>query len=147
MKIVLMSLIVGLGFLAQAETKVETKGNKRNIASDSSWNLCQLSTPSDFTPVISVYEYRNGVHSNGETRRTTDVVYIFGGHVMTGSMESPDTGVAGTLKLKSAKGKDSFVGKFTMDYQNRTAVLKGKVTMAPSSTTTENLQFNCQTLN
>lgn len=93
------------------------------FAKDSDWKLCKddiVIFGENSKLVVNVYEHRNG---NG---RAADMTFIYGGHVLRGSLNTSDT-TNGAVKLKG--DNSTFKGTAAIDYQAGTLSLAGKVTL------------------
>lgn len=90
-------------------------------ASDSSWLLCKSDQykHDEFAPVINLYEHRSGTGDD----RVMDILLIYGGQVMTGSLKNAYDGKI-NLKTSSAKG-DSFKGSISVNFADSRLTLKG----------------------
>ena len=133
--------LVGCSTMALADAK---KAN-REPASDSAWLFCKntkrLDPHSEFVPLMNVFEHRNGA-----AKRQTDLVLIYGGHLLTGQFDNTEK-EEGTVELNSREKDESFNGTVTIDYAHNNLWLKGKVTLAGSEGKDYQGQLSCERMN
>lgn len=108
-------------------------------ALDSDWKICKgdvVIYGASTKLVVNAYEHRNG---NG---RLADLTFIYGGHVLRGSLNTTDV-THGAIKLKG--DHSTFKGTATIDYQTSIIHLTGK--LALNNLVTElNGNLDCETL-
>ena len=109
------------------------------FAKDSDWKLCKGEVILHEMPVkvvVNAYEHRS---ANG---RTADLTFIYGGHVLKGSLDTSDS-TSGSVKLKN--GNSVFKGNVAIDYQVETMNLSGKLTLN-NEVSDLNATLACETL-
>ncbi len=92
-------------------------------AKDSTWKLCEGNTNisgSVTTTVLNMFEHRT------EKGRATDLTLIYGGHVLSGSLDTTDT-EAGKVELKGTSG--SYEGDVNIDSGIDGVYLQGTLTL------------------
>lgn len=120
------------------------------MAVDSSWLLCRGTAElyeREVNLVVNSYEHRDGVKPNGDTNRSNQLTFIFGGHKLDGQFDSSESDSA-KIHLQDKEGRDYLDGDISIDYQTYVMTLKGKIYLfgddAPSAIYTT---FNCEELN
>ena len=114
------------------------------FASDSTWLICKNiihSNPhNDLVPVISIFEHRNG----GQDRKT-EIYFIYGGHLLTGSLANINSG---KINLKSPSHKDDiFKGTININYAENRLYLDGDYITFPDSTHNHhNIELTCESM-
>lgn len=110
------------------------------FAKDSDWKICKddiVIYGENTKLVVNAYEHRNG---NG---RLADLTFIYGGHVLRGSLNTTDS-TNGAIKLKG-DNNSTFKGTAAIDYELGTLALIGKLILNNSSSEL-NGKLECETL-
>lgn len=99
--------VLGLGCL----------GSNMAMAKDSLWLLCDNSSYA-----LNVFEHR----SNGGDGRVTDLVFLFGGHTLQGSLKDTESGPLFLAQKAGNKTLSSIRGTISIDFTTQKVNLKGK---------------------
>ena len=108
------------------------------FAHDSTWKLCQGDTDlfgESEKILVNLYEHRNG------PGRETDLTFIFGEFLLSGSFDSTDSDLG---KVKLVQDDASFVGVANVDYAKDTLELNGDLNL--NEMTKLKATLKCQTL-